>query len=225
MSYILDALRKADAERERDPARGIHAQPAALQPRGGLARGGAWPWMAGAGVGLLVAAGAVFWRSGAPPAPPTAPPPMTAAAPVQAVPAQPTPVVPAAEVQPPAPPMPAPVPVVPARAPAAAPTPAAPAAMPAAAQAQAPASSPAAAAAPAERVVPYADLPADVQRDLPKIVINGGVHSDNAAQRMLIVGGQVRLEGAELAPGLVLEQIRPKAAVLRFRGLRYSVPY
>ena len=29
MSYILDALRKADAERERDPARGIHAQPLA----------------------------------------------------------------------------------------------------------------------------------------------------------------------------------------------------
>src|SRR5687768_12980110 len=27
MSYILDALRKADAQRERDPARGIHAQP------------------------------------------------------------------------------------------------------------------------------------------------------------------------------------------------------
>ena len=28
MSYILDALKKADAQRERDPARGIHAQPA-----------------------------------------------------------------------------------------------------------------------------------------------------------------------------------------------------
>ena len=26
MSYILDALRKADAQRDRDPARGIHAQ-------------------------------------------------------------------------------------------------------------------------------------------------------------------------------------------------------
>ena len=30
MSYILDALRKADAQRERDPARGIHAQPVTL---------------------------------------------------------------------------------------------------------------------------------------------------------------------------------------------------
>ncbi len=30
MSYILDALKKADAQRERDPARGIHAQSAPL---------------------------------------------------------------------------------------------------------------------------------------------------------------------------------------------------
>jgi general secretion pathway protein B len=42
---------------------------------------------------------------------------------------------------------------------------------------------------------------------------------------MLIVGGQVVNEGAELAPGLVLEQIRAKTAVLRFRGWRYAVPY
>jgi hypothetical protein len=35
----------------------------------------------------------------------------------------------------------------------------------------------------------------------------------------------VRSEGAELAPGLVLEQIRAGSAVLRFRGWRYSVSY
>ena len=70
-----------------------------------------------------------------------------------------------------------------------------------------------------------ADLPADLQRELPKLAISGGVHSTNAAQRMLIVGGQVVNEGAELAPGVVLEQIRARSAVLRFRGFRYSVPY
>ena len=42
---------------------------------------------------------------------------------------------------------------------------------------------------------------------------------------MLIVAGQVANEGTEVAPGLVLEQIRPRSAVLRFRGFRYSVPY
>ncbi|HMA09378.1 MAG TPA: hypothetical protein VKP68_15990, partial [Ramlibacter sp.] len=61
MSYILDALKKADAQRERDPARGIHAQP--VPPAGGPRRPGdryrAWFWAAGA-VGLA-AAGAVAW--------------------------------------------------------------------------------------------------------------------------------------------------------------------
>ena len=58
MSYILDALKKADAQRERDPARGIHAQP--VPPAGGPGRVGeryrAWFWSAGAVA--LAAAGA-----------------------------------------------------------------------------------------------------------------------------------------------------------------------
>jgi general secretion pathway protein B len=228
MSYILDALRKADAERERDPARGIHAQPAALQPGADTGRRSPWPWIAGVAAGLGVAAALAFWRP-APPAvsPPVAGPvtssaPAPVAAPVAVAP------VPAAAVQPAPPPMPAaPQAAAPVAAavPAAVPRPAAlpaPVAAPPAAMAS-PAGAPA--PAPAERVVAFADLPPDVQRDLPKLVINGGVHSENAAQRMLIVSGQVMHEGAELAPGLVLEQIRPKAAVLRFRGMRYSVPY
>ena len=64
-----------------------------------------------------------------------------------------------------------------------------------------------------------------MQRELPKLTITGGVHSENAAQRMLIVGGQVLGEGAEVAPGVTLDQIRPHVAVLRFRGYRYSVGY
>ena len=69
------------------------------------------------------------------------------------------------------------------------------------------------------------ELPADVQHALPKLAISGGVYSDNPAQRMLIVGGQVMTEGQELAPGVLLEQIRPRSTVLRFRGYRYSVAY
>lgn len=69
------------------------------------------------------------------------------------------------------------------------------------------------------------ELPADVLRDLPRLAISGGVYSDNPAQRMLIVNGQVVGEGAEPAPGVVLEQIRAKTAVLRYRGHRYGVAY
>jgi general secretion pathway protein B len=220
MSYILDALRKADAERERDPARGIHAQPAALQPGGAGSLGPRRLWLAGLVVMTVAGAGFVLFRPTAPAAPatpvaaPVPPPP----APVVA--AAPPPVnIPAAEVQPPAPPMPAPV-----AAPAATPRPA-PAPVAAAPAPAAPTALPSSAPAATDRIVPFAELPPEVQRELPKLAIHGGVHSENAAQRMLIVGGQVMHEGAELAPGVVLEQIRPKAAVLRFRGWRYTLPY
>jgi general secretion pathway protein B len=99
------------------------------------------------------------------------------------------------------------------------------AAVPAVAAVPATAAAPAPAPAAADRILAVAELPAEVQRELPKLAISGGVHSENAAQRMLIVGGQVMSEGAELAPGVTLEQIRSRSAVLRFRGFRYSVPF
>jgi general secretion pathway protein B len=241
MSYILDALRKADAERERDPARGIHAQPLAPLP---IARKGApllWGTAAVAAIGI---AGGVYALRSSQPAQPS---PVAVRAAAVAAAGEGQPLAPAAPpvadaVQPPAPPMPQPAavrPAVPARPQivalaaqggGAAP---APAQVAAALETPAPAvvlkapatATPAPAQPEATRVLAYAELPPDVQGALPKLAITGGVHSENAAQRMLIVGGQVFAEGAELAPGVTLEQIRPKAAVLRFRGYRYSVFY
>ena len=66
---------------------------------------------------------------------------------------------------------------------------------------------------------------AGLPQDAPKLVITGGVYSASKAQRMLIVNGQVVSEGADLGSGVVLEEIKPKTAVLRFRGARYSVVY
>ena len=83
---------------------------------------------------------------------------------------------------------------------------------------------PSAAGAP-DRLLSITELPADIQRELPKLTISGGVYSTNAAQRLLIVNGQVLNEGAEAAPGVRLAQIRPKTAVLVFRGYRYGVAY
>src|SRR5690348_14809075 len=64
MSYILDALRKADAQRERDPARGIHAQPLRDgSARAGSRRGPAWRWAAGAaGIAVLGSAAWYAWQ-------------------------------------------------------------------------------------------------------------------------------------------------------------------
>lgn len=243
MSYILDALRKADAERERDPARGIHAQPlAGAETAPAPARPALWLVAGAAGV---VVAGVAFYAlqdqpatapiaAGPLEAAPAAPVPVAAVTVAAPVPAKPPPV--ANVVEPPAPPpLPAPA-VVPPKpvAKLVAATPAKAVTVAAASQPQAAQTATAAKDAPllkapaatvAERIYALAELPPDVQRELPKLVISGGVHSENAAQRMLIVGGQVVNEGAELAPGVVLEQIRSRAAVLRFKGWRYRVAY
>jgi general secretion pathway protein B len=62
MSYILDALRKADAQRQRDPARGIHAQSLStsalqLKPRSGR---GVRLWSAAA-VGMAAVSSAAWY--------------------------------------------------------------------------------------------------------------------------------------------------------------------
>ncbi|MGV3570752.1 MAG: general secretion pathway protein GspB [Ramlibacter sp.] len=233
MSYILDALRKADAERERDPARGIHAQPLAGLPAAQRTPR-SYAWVGGAAAGLAIAAALVYLSRPAPPVP--APAPMRSDAAMVRQEAAPAAVVPAPAprvadaVVPAGPPAPPPRPVVatraapaPAAVRAAAVTPVTAVPQPVAAPAAAVLKAPAAEVAP--RVLAMKDLPPEVQRELPKLAITGGVHSDNAAQRMLIVGGQVFSEGATLAPGVVLEQISARAAVLQFRGYRFSVRY
>lgn len=220
MSYILDALRKADAQRERDPSRGIHAQPVTLSLPADHSGPGSRPWLVGialvVGAALLAAAMWGLGWFGRPQTPAFAAATAPALASVaRAVPAStPPPPTPATEVLPAAPPTPPPSAVSPARE-----------APKAAATVTVTAYPPVPAASAADRLPSLAELPAEVQRDLPKLAITGGVYSPTPAQRLLIVNGQVLNEGAEAAPGVLLEQIRPKTAVLNFRGYRYGVPY
>jgi general secretion pathway protein B len=67
------------------------------------------------------------------------------------------------------------------------------------------------------------ELPPDIQRSLPPIVVSGTVYSSDPAQRLLVVNGELWHEGDQIRPDLVLEQIRRRDAVLRYRGLRFTV--
>ncbi|MNL87865.1 hypothetical protein D3C87_2172510 [compost metagenome] len=49
------------------------------------------------------------------------------------------------------------------------------------------------------------------------------MYSKNPADRMVLIDKILRKEGDEVAPGLVLEKLLPKAAVFSFRGYRYRV--
>ncbi|TXC66884.1 hypothetical protein FSC37_17095 [Piscinibacter aquaticus] len=212
MSYILDALRRADAERERGAVPGLHTQAMpepgdddeAPAPRRGPAP---WQWLAIGLTGGLAVAVAFSWRGDEPPpSPPPAPTPM--------------PVLPA-PAPPPAATLPAPPPSTPPAGPVAiAPMRAGPA--PAPVPVQAASAAPAAPAA-IPRVNSLAELPAEARAGLPPLAFGGSIYSSTPANRLLIVNGQLMHEGEPIAPGVMLEQIKPKAAVLNIRGQRYEI--
>lgn len=270
MSYILDALKRAESERSRGAVPNIHAQPDAVgdsEPQGGRAG-----WVPAVLVGLPIlalAAGGWWWfsRSESAPSNPAdavgeesvpalATPPIASTMPPAAF---PPPVAPAA----PAPPNPpATVAVVqalpaPTRPPAAsgtvptfrlptlAPTgnPSAGSAPPAATPPRSQFSLPMArvpkpdkalatvgASAPVgaqseERIYAIKELPDNIRNSLPALKVSGATYSESPANRMLIVNGNIFHEGDKLTPEVSLQQIKLRAAVLSFRGYRYSISY
>jgi general secretion pathway protein B len=271
MSYILDALRRADAERERERGGvpGLHTMPVGSVAPAAPAR---TPWVAAALTFTVLALLLLGWWfrpiapaaepalaappaalppspvvAAAPPAAQTAPPPPTGAA-VASAPSNSTPAAAARE------PAPEPAPATPGATPTAVrpklrdslppPPPAAPtrssarpttATPPTSASPAAPAGVPSAVSASAagtaapmrsdEQPVAFEQLPDDVKRALPPLAIGGAIYSDNPGSRLLMVGGQLLKEGDRAGPGVTLEQIRPRSAVLRWKDVRYEVRF
>ena len=284
MSYILEALKKAQAERQLGNAPDIHA-PAPVHVPAAAATASRKPLLIGLGAGAVAAAllMGIVWRSNTPggepavlaqasttagnmavqgAAPPAAPAPAVPSVAVADVPpvfdTQVAPSAPprasqmngAAAVTPQAPPpVAAPAPPPAAARPAAPPASAASAAQgiaaasPAPAAARdaapeavylpAPARAPEPPAAPARVADPVAEealrtlqqLPEAIQREVPKIAVGGYIYSPNPADRLLLIDKTLRREGEEVAPGLLLERLMPKYAVMNYRGTRYRVAY
>lgn len=249
MSYILEALKKAQAERQLGSAPTLHAPTLQAQ-----ALDGALPWwrrplvlaalvMAVVIVVLLAlvlrpaspvpapvsaVAPAGGPAAAAPPANVSAATASPAAASALTVTLAPNPVA-----------LPAPLPVPEATStvtmhPAVAPsggtsstrTAPATAATTAALTAPATASTPAGASpASEEPVLNLRELPEPIQRSIPHVTVGGYIYSRNPADRLLLIDKVLRHEGEEVAPGLLLEKLLPREAVFSFKGYRYRVPY
>ena len=234
MSYILDALRRADSERERGSVPGLHTQSVSMPQADDSTPRGArpWAWLVAGSLPLLL--GALAWFLLGRQTLPADRTPLASASAVPAPVALPTesatPLSPAASSSALAVPLPKPVPSV--RKPALRPAPGVVNAKgpKASAKVQAAASAAASAAsAPAlakdARIYTLNELPDEVRKDLPALQIGGAMYSQTAANRMLIVNGQLFHEGDTLAPGLMLEQIKLRSAVLRLKGYRYGISF
>ena len=244
MSYILDALRRADSERERGSVPGLHTQPVSLALADDSPPRGARPWVWLVAGSLLLLLGALAWFLLARQTLPADRMPLASASavPVPAAPTTPTPLAlptaPVTSVSPAASssavPVALPIPAPSVRKPALRPAPAVvnakvpkPSAKVQAAASAPVASAPALAPAFAKdaRIYTLNELPDEVRKDLPALLIGGAMYSQSAANRMLIVNGHLFHEGDTLAPGLMLEQIKLRSAVLRLKGYRYGISF
>ncbi len=220
MSYILEALKRADAEREREAAGvpGLHAQARDFDGDDADAadRGTRQNWALAGLLGVLTLSflGWFFWPrqpavvvAVAPPVPqivvpaPSPPPPPLSAAPLPALQTAPLPELPTLA-PPPEKTLPETRPRV--------------RTQPEAAPASAPQE---------PRTYRLSELPDNIRQELPSLSLGGVMYSGQASHRMVVVNGQVFREGDTLAPNVVLRQIKLKEAILEFKGYRYGVKY
>jgi general secretion pathway protein B len=223
MSYILDALKKAEHERQLGAVPHLHA-PASVTalpvnthtPRSIMAL------LVGLVLAVVILALLIWLRpwssdsvytltirtakadlSGQPApvapalmrvAPPLRAPPVETAS-VQALPAAQPAKVPAPPAQVPAPPRPLPAPAV---------------APPQTA---------------GESLAALRELPEKIQQQIPPLTVSGYIYADQPADRSVIINSKFIREGDPVAPDLVLEKLTPSGMILNFRGYRYRTSY
>lgn len=230
MSYILDALKRADAERERGAVPGLYARQlthaTAKTAPNALKR----LWLAGAVVVALgvMAAGLWLWRA------PAAALRQAAVEPALTEPRPPAPVTQAvalpavAAPAPPAEAAPAPQPVVPLQTPVATAAPAVPLiapTRPAALPKPSPLPVAKASAATPAAVALLGELPEEIRRQIPPLTITGAVYSESPGQRLLLVNNQVLTQGSLAAVDVNLEEIGAKSSIFSFRGTRFRLAH
>ncbi|NDP38384.1 MAG: GspB domain-containing protein [Rhodoferax sp.] len=217
MSYILDALKRADTERERGNVPGVHTRQMAT-PSGHVVpseRSRLWLAVAAAVAIGAIGVGLWMWQSAAEAPLAVALKPVVVQPPVTTATAPPVAALAPATVKP-----------------APKPTRAAPAvASPARSKPEVKPEPNIAVTAPAKTTptlpaVPLlSELPEDLRRQVPALTVTGAVYSENPAQRLLLVNNLVLTQGALAAPELTLEEIRARSSVFSFRGTRFRVAH
>jgi general secretion pathway protein B len=217
MSLILDALKKAEAERNGDTARSVQMPPVfhSSQRRPSVWRK-PWSWSV-----LAVSAVAIGTAAWIYTAPGTAPVVTQQVASAQVESKMPTATQPPAQTATPkeAPPVAELPPAKPKEK--SARKPVEKKRSPAARE-----STVAAASAPAEPPVPtLRELPEHIQREIPALTIGGYIYSGNKADRSVLINKRLLREGDEVAPGLTLEKMMPNGMVMNYKGYRYRAGY
>jgi general secretion pathway protein B len=219
MSYILDALKKAEAERNPGSMPNLHAQPVFVtssvdRPSFWRKR---WLWIALPALAAVLTAAVLLkpWRAA--PQPPAARTALPEQAPAAMAPTRPKPAPADGDIAPAEPPA-KPKTRLAERTAEKKPSKAATVSEPKPATDTPPAEEP-------SRVATLRELPDNIQREIPALSVNGYLYSKNKADRTVLINQRLLREGDQVAPDLVLEKLMPTGMVLNYKGHRYSTSY
>lgn len=73
----------------------------------------------------------------------------------------------------------------------------------------------------APRAIAMAELPLSIQQEIPAMTIQFHAYSSKPANRLVGVNSLMLHEGESLMPGLRLEQITPEGMIFSFKGYRF----
>ena len=74
---------------------------------------------------------------------------------------------------------------------------------------------------PPKRVLNYAELPASVQKSIPKMTVMGYSYAEEPEMRMVVINERMLREGDEVSPGVKLEKIGSDGVVLNYKGFQF----
>jgi general secretion pathway protein B len=74
-----------------------------------------------------------------------------------------------------------------------------------------------------KRIYNYDDLPGEIKKEIATPVISTHMYSNDPADRLVSINGNIGREKQEIMPGTTLDSILPDGAILRHKGYRIKV--
>ena len=73
-----------------------------------------------------------------------------------------------------------------------------------------------------QKAISFAELPMTLQQEIPALAIQLHSYSSNPANSLVSINSRMMKEGDALMPGLKLEQITPDGVILSYKGYRFQ---
>lgn len=72
------------------------------------------------------------------------------------------------------------------------------------------------------KAIPYDELPVPIQREIPAMTVQLHSYSSKPGERLVYINSSRLREGDSLMPGLKLEQITPDGMIFSYKGYRFQ---